>query len=164
MLPDDHPVTQVSWNDACAYCEFYNKTLPSEVQWEYAASERGEKKNQLYYWGNELIVDNKYMCNTWTSGYPENISSQDGFKYTSPVGHFDSNSLGIFDMSGNVWEWCFNWHLMKVIIKYFLQIFKEKLKEEVLFFVILIIVMVLDFLLAQHLHLKVLYFMLDLDV
>ena len=111
IAPDNHPVTQVSWNDACAYCEFYNKTLPSEVQWEYAASERGEKKNQLYYWGNELIVDNKYMCNTWTSGYPENISSQDGFKYTSPIGYFDSNALGIFDMSGNVWEWCYNWHL-----------------------------------------------------
>ena len=108
---NNHPVTQVSWNDALSYCEFYDKTLPSEVQWEYAASERGKKKNQLFYWGNDLVVNNKYMCNTWTSGYPNTISFQDGFKYTSPIGHFEANSLGIFDMAGNVWEWCYNWHL-----------------------------------------------------
>ena len=107
----NHPVTQVSWNDACAYCKYYDKTLPSEVQWEYAASERGQKKNQLYYWGNDLLFNNKYMCNTWRSGYPNIIGFQDGFKYTSPVGHFEPNSLGIFDMAGNVWEWCYNWHL-----------------------------------------------------
>ena len=111
IAQENHPVTQVSWNDACAYCEFYNKTLPTEVQWEFAASERGEKKNQLYYWGNELVVDNKYMSNTWSYGYPDSIGLQDGFKYTSPIGYFNSNSLGIFDMSGNVWEWCYNWHL-----------------------------------------------------
>ena len=108
---DDHPVTQVSWNDALAYCEFCDKTLPTEVQWEYAASERGQKKNQLFYWGNDLVINNKYMCNTWASGYPNSIGFQDGFKYTSPVGYYGANSLGIFDMAGNVWEWCYNWHL-----------------------------------------------------
>ena len=108
---DNHPVTQVSWNDALAYCEFCDKTLPTEVQWEYAASERGQKKNQLFYWGNELVINNKYMCNTWASGYPNSIGFSDGFKYTSPVGYYESNSLGIFDMAGNVWEWCYNWHL-----------------------------------------------------
>ena len=51
IASDNHPVTQVSWNDALAYCEFCDKTLPSEIQWEYAASEMGKKKNQLYYWG-----------------------------------------------------------------------------------------------------------------
>ena len=108
---DNHPVTQVSWNDALAYCEFCDKTLPTEVQWEYAASERGQKKNQLFYWGNDLVIKNKYMCNTWASGYPNSIGFQDGFKYTSPVGYYGANSLGIFDMAGNVWEWCYNWHL-----------------------------------------------------
>ena len=107
----NHPVTQVSWNDALAYCKFCDKTLPSEVQWEYAASERGQKKNQLFYWGNDLLVNDKYMCNTWNSGYPNTIGFKDGFKYTSPIGHFEANSLGIFDMAGNVWEWCYNWHL-----------------------------------------------------
>ena len=109
-LPN-HPVTQVSWNDALAYCKFCEKTLPSEVQWEFAASERGNKKHQLFYWGNDLIVNNRYMCNTWNSGYPNTIGFQDGFKYTSPIGHFEANSLGIFDMAGNVWEWCYNTHL-----------------------------------------------------
>jgi len=108
---DDHPVTQVSWNDALAYCKCYNKTLPSEVQWEYAASERGQKKNQLFYWGNDLVVNNNYMCNTWATGYPNTIGYEDGFKYTSPISYFTANSLGIYDMAGNVWEWCYNWHL-----------------------------------------------------
>ena len=108
---NNHPVTQVSWNDALAYCKFCDKTLPSEVQWEYAASERGQKKNQLFYWGNDLIVNNQYMCNTWASGYPNAIGFQDDFKYTSPIAYYPANSLGIYDMAGNVWEWCYNWHL-----------------------------------------------------
>ena len=70
IASNNHPVTQVSWNDALAYCEFYDKTLPSEVQWEYAASERGRKKNQLFYWGNELLVNNvnplSFVCVTFT--------------------------------------------------------------------------------------------------
>ena len=108
---DNHPVTQVSWNDALAYCNFCDKTLPNEVQWEYAASERGQKKNQLFYWGNDLLANNNYMCNTWASGYPNTIGFQDGFKYTSPIAYYPANSLGIYDMAGNVWEWCYNWHL-----------------------------------------------------
>ena len=70
-----------------------------------------KRKNQLFYWGNDLVTNNKYMCNTWASGYPHSIGFQDGFKYTSPVGYYGANSLGIFDMAGNVWEWCYNWHL-----------------------------------------------------
>ena len=142
---DNHPVTQVSWNDALAYCEFCDKTLPTEVQWEYAASERGQKKNQLFYWGNELVINNKYMCNTWASGYPNSIGFQDGFKYTSPVGYYGANSLGIFDMS--------------VVIKYSQLNSKVKHKEAVLFYVIQIIVMALDFLQDLQPRLKVLCFM-----
>ena len=67
MALPNHPVTQVSWNDALEYCKSCDKTLPSEVQWEFAASERGQKKDQIYYWGNNFLVNNNYMCNTWSS-------------------------------------------------------------------------------------------------
>tara|TARA_B100001057_G_scaffold18212_1_gene16810 strand:+ start:1784 stop:2719 length:936 start_codon:yes stop_codon:yes gene_type:complete len=125
MALPNHPVTQVSWNDAIEYCKSCDKTLPSEVQWEFVASERGQKKDQLYYWGNNFLVNNNYMCNTWSSGYPNKIGNKDGYKYTSPISHYEANSLGVFDMAGNVWEWCYNWHLPYVGNS---QIFPDELK------------------------------------
>ena len=164
ISPNNHPVTQISWNDACAYCEFYDKNLPSELQWEYAASERGKKKNQLFYWGNNLKVDNNYMCNTWTSGYPNLIDSDDGFRYTSPTGYFKPNSLGIFDMAGNVWEWCSNWYLPYEGNSQMFPTDSQRAKRGGFFYVIQIIVMDLDFRQDLHQLQKVLFFMLDLDV
>ena len=75
---DDHPVTQVSWNDALAYCEFCDKNLTYRGSMG-EASERGQKKNQLFYWGDDLVINNKYMCNTWASDYPNLIGFKDGF-------------------------------------------------------------------------------------
>ena len=102
---DNHPVTQVSWNDAQAYCLWAKKRLPSEAEWEYAARNAG-KTNTLYSWGNELIVDGKFKANVWQGNDISAVQGEDGFKFTSPVGYFVVNQLGIADMGGNVWNWC----------------------------------------------------------
>jgi sulfatase modifying factor 1 len=102
---DDYPVTQVSWNDAQAYCKWAKKRLPTEAEWEYAARNAG-KTNTLYSWGNELIVDGKFKANVWQGVDINEIQGEDGFKFTSPVGYFGVNQLGIADMGGNVWNWC----------------------------------------------------------
>lgn len=102
---DDHPVTQVSWNDAQAYCQWAKKRLPTEAEWEYAAR-NGGKTNTLFSWGNELIVDGKFKANVWQGSDINAIQGEDGFKFTSPVGYFGVNQLGVADMGGNVWNWC----------------------------------------------------------
>ncbi|MCP4442644.1 MAG: formylglycine-generating enzyme family protein [Aureispira sp.] len=99
-----HPVTQISWNDAQAYCKWAKKRLPSAKEWEYAA--RNAQNNQfLYPWGNELIVEGKYKANCWQGSFPDMNLMKDGFRFTSPVGHYGKSSLGLADLSGNVWEW-----------------------------------------------------------
>lgn len=107
--PDDHPVTQVSWNDAVAYCQWADKRLPTEVEWEHAA--RGARDGgPRYAWGDELVVDGQYMANTWQGRFPEVNTLADGYRATSPVGLFGRTSLGLTDMGGNVWEWVEDWY------------------------------------------------------
>lgn len=101
----NHPVTQVSWRDASAYCYWKKKRLPSEIEWEHAAKNAKNKK-QKYTWGDELTVDKQIMANTWQGYFPQKNTLDDGFLYTSPVGFFPKNQLGLYDMGGNVWEWC----------------------------------------------------------
>ena len=100
-LPD-HPVTQVSWNDAKAYASWKHKRLPTQWEWEQAAR-NGDRE---YSWGDDLVVDGKYKANTWQGSFPFYNSVDDGFLATSPVGFFGSNHFGISDMGGNVWQWC----------------------------------------------------------
>ena len=101
---DDHPVTQVSWNDAVAYATWKGERLPTEVEWEHAAR-NGNNSRHIYSWGNEIEVKGKHQANVWQGKFPFKNTNEDGFLMTSPVKHFPKTSLGLYDMAGNVWEW-----------------------------------------------------------
>jgi sulfatase modifying factor 1 len=106
---DDHPVTQVSWNDAVAFCAYEGKRLPTEIEWEHAA--RGATNNRSRYaWGDELQHDHIHKANTWQGTFPIHNTGEDGYQLTSPVGAFGETPLGLTDMGGNVWEWTDDWY------------------------------------------------------
>ncbi|MEX0741046.1 MAG: formylglycine-generating enzyme family protein [Pseudohongiella sp.] len=105
----DHPVTQVSWHDALAYCDAQDKRLPSEVEWEHAARS-GHDGEVAYAFGNTLLHEGDYLANVWTGTFPMLNTGDDGFKVTSPVGQFGFSPVGLTDMAGNVWEWTADWH------------------------------------------------------
>ncbi|MFK7950538.1 MAG: formylglycine-generating enzyme family protein [Saprospiraceae bacterium] len=107
---DNHPVTQVSWNDAQAYCKWAKKRLPTEAEWEHAAK-NGEDIKTLFPWGNEQKVNGKYKANFWQGNFPYVNEVEDKFAFTNPVGAFGKTPLGLTDMAGNVWEWCEDWYL-----------------------------------------------------
>ena len=102
----NYPVVHICYEDANSYCEWAHRRLPTEAEWEAAAN--GKLKDNIYTWGNDeskLI----YAANTWQGIFPEKNVPEDGFKYAAPVKSFDPNSLGIYDMAGNVWELTQDW-------------------------------------------------------
>ena len=98
---DDYPMVNVSWNEATAYAKWAGKRLPTEAEWEYAA--RGGLVGKRYSWGDDESLARDYANYDGTDG-------KDKWEYCSPVGSFAANGYGLYDMAGNVWEWCQDWY------------------------------------------------------
>ncbi len=114
----NHPVVHVAYDDALAYCEWVDKRLPSEAEWEFAS--RAGAEGQRYAWGNEMKVNGRFMANTFQGSFPNHNSAEDGFDRLAPVRSFPPNAYGLYDMIGNVWEWTSDWYH----VDYFKQLAK----------------------------------------
>ena len=104
---DNYPVVHVSFEDAQAYCQWAGRRLPTEAEWEYAA--RGGKKQTIYHWGNDASRLSQRI-NSWEGEFPVNNSKKDGFEKAAPVKSYPKNGFGLYEISGNVWEWTNDWY------------------------------------------------------
>jgi len=105
---EDHPVVQISWEDAVAYSKWAGKRLPTEAEFEFAA--RGGLDRNHYAWGDELKPGGKWAANIWQGRFPSSNLVEDGYFRTSPVTAFPANRFGLYDVGGNVWQWCSDWY------------------------------------------------------
>ena len=103
----DHPVAHLSWFDATAFAGWAGARLPTEAEWEYAA--RGGLDQARLPWGADLMPDGQHRCNIWTGTFPGEDTAEDGYAGTCPVDAFAPNGYGLYNCSGNVWEWCADW-------------------------------------------------------
>ncbi len=102
-----HPVVQVSWNDAQAYCDWAGVRLPTEAEWEYSA--RGGLEQKTFPWGDDLLPAGRHQCNIWQGSFPDIDLAEDGFSSPAPVSSFEPNGYGLYNSVGNAWEWCADW-------------------------------------------------------
>jgi formylglycine-generating enzyme required for sulfatase activity len=107
----DHPVVHIAYKDAEAYARWAGKDLPTEAEWEFAA--RGGLDSAEFAWGDEFMPEGKLMANTWHGPFPHKNLAPHGYRRTSPAGVFPTNGYGLYDMTGNVWEWTSDWYAPK---------------------------------------------------
>jgi len=105
---DDFPVVHISYADADAFARWAGKRLPTEAEWEFAA--RGGLDRKKYVWGDSIEPEGKPRMNVWQGRFPLQDLAADGFRGPAPVASFPANEFGLYDMAGNVWEWCSDWY------------------------------------------------------
>ena len=104
---ENYPVVHVSWDDAMAYCKWAGKRLPTEAEWEYASRAGVQTK---YFWGSEDPESGVPKANTWQGSFPDKNTLWDKYNGAAPAKSFPPNKKGLYDMAGNVWEWCSDWY------------------------------------------------------